>query len=99
LLLLSQLPTAGGERDRGLRGRGAPVSFDVNGLALKCRHTAVNDEFGTQHESGFGRRQIKYPGGDLLRRTKAFDRDLALNPIFGFLKFLLGNSISRQKRR
>src|SRR5262249_32038810 len=46
--------------------------------ALKRRHTAVNDKFGTQHESGFGRRQVKYSGGDLLRRAKAFDRDLAL---------------------
>jgi hypothetical protein len=27
---------------------------EVNRLALKGRHTAVNDEFGPQHESGFG---------------------------------------------
>src|SRR5215510_6376556 len=53
--------------------------------SLEGRHTAVNDEFRAQHESGFGRRQIEYPGGDLLRRAKPFYRDLALNPIFSLL--------------
>ena len=63
----------------------------MNVLFLKGRHTAVNDEFGTQYEGGFGRRQIKYPGGNLLRGAKTFDRDLALNPISGFLNSFLGS--------
>ena len=70
--------------------------FDRNGLPLKRRHAAINDEFRAQHESGFRRRQIKNSGSNLLRRTKAFDRDLALNPILGFLNFFLG-SISQKR--
>ena len=70
--------------------------FDRNVFALKRRHAAINDEFRAQHESGFRRRQIKNSGGNLLRRTKAFERNLALNPIFGFLNFILG-SISQKR--
>ena len=66
-----------------------PIQVDVNALALQRRHTAVNDEFGSQHESGFGPRQIEYSRGDLLRCAKAFERDLGLNPIFGFLNSFL----------
>lgn len=79
--------------------KGGPLVSKPVVVALKRRHTAIDDKFGTHHESGFGRRQIKNRGGDFLRRTKAFDGDLALNPILGFLKFFLGNSISRQECR
>jgi len=53
------------------------------------RHAAVNDEFGTQYEGGFGRSQVKYFDGDLLGCAKSFDRDSALNPMFAFLKAFL----------
>jgi hypothetical protein len=53
------------------------------------RHAAVNDEFGTQYEGGFGRSQGKYFDGDLLCCAKSFDRGSALNPMFAFLKAFL----------
>jgi hypothetical protein len=53
------------------------------------RHAAVNDEFGTLYEGGFGRSQVKYFDGDLLGCAKSIDRDSALNPMFPFLKAFL----------
>jgi hypothetical protein len=50
-------------------------------MALKRGHTPFNDEFGSQYESGFGRRQIDYPVAISLV-YQAFDRNLALKPIF-----------------
>src|SRR5262245_49539828 len=64
--------------------------------SLESHHTAVNDELGAQHVSGFGRCQIEYPCGDFLRCAKPFYRDLALNPIFSLLDCFL-RSIAQER--
>ena len=70
---------------------------DVEG-GCRVAHAAVDDEFGTEHESGLGRGQVKDRGGDLFRRAEAFERDLALNPVLHFLEFFRG-AVAQKVRR